>query len=101
MTPPLRFTERAKDDIDHAAWWYAQQRPGLDGEFLAELGELLGWVRSHPKTPALVSSTLRIMPLGRFPYVVSYRLTGREVLVIRVVHQRRHPRHRLGRGRSH
>lgn len=96
MKAALRFTLGAKADIDQAAQWYASQRTGLDAEFLAELGEMLEWIQRHPRTPALISRTLRLMKLNRFPYVISYRFNGKEVIVVRVVHGKRHPKQRMG-----
>lgn len=36
------------------------------------------------------------MTLSRFPYVISYCFKGKEVIVVRVVHGKRHPTQRMG-----
>ena len=40
------------------------------------------------------SKKLRLLPLKIFPYVITYHFTGKEIIVARIVHGRRHPRQR-------
>ena len=94
MSFPLTLSHKAKQDVVLSAKWYAERRSGLDNEFLSEVGSCPRTIRDFPAIGSPLSKKLRLLPLKIFPYVITYQFTGKEVIVARIVHGRRHPRHR-------
>lgn len=96
MRLPVLFTPKAGMDVLHAARWYGAQRTGLDREFLAELEAHFDTIANFPNGAVLISRTLRMLPMRKFPFVITYRATTHRIIIVRVVHGRRHPIQRRG-----
>ena len=91
MSLPLRLSRAAKRDIDLAFVWYEQRKPGLGDEFLAAVEDCLETIQRHPKMYAIQTKNLRVALVGRFPYLVVYRLLHDRIRISAVVHGSRHP----------
>jgi toxin ParE1/3/4 len=92
VTWRLVFRPEAYAELLEVRRWYEDQRPGLGAEFgqEAELGfDLL--VRT-PEAFQPVHRDIRRIRLHRFPYAIYFRLVANEVVVLAVMHGRRHPR---------
>jgi hypothetical protein len=70
----LRTTSVAERDVVESALWLDQQRPGLGGDFLAEVEAAFAHIRKSPNAcPTLdipgdsFRSVLRWQSIGRFP----------------------------------
>jgi plasmid stabilization system protein ParE len=88
---PIRFRAEVPTDIADACRWYDEHTPGLAESFLFELGETIGRIGSGPGVYAAGERQVRAARLHRFPYVVHYRFTGRQVVVLAVLHGARDP----------
>ncbi|MFO0798054.1 MAG: type II toxin-antitoxin system RelE/ParE family toxin [Gemmataceae bacterium] len=82
----------ARRDIDDAREWYELQQPGVGREFLDEAQAALIRVRDNPEGYAKGRHGVRHALVHRFPYVVIYRVDATVVVVVAVMHTRRHPR---------
>ena len=88
----LVVTSAAATDLTAAHDWYEDQSAGLGAEFLRAVDAILAAVQRTPATfPAVRGRTRRAL-LRRFPYGVFFVEAGDEVVVLAVVHGRRHPR---------
>jgi plasmid stabilization system protein ParE len=73
-------------------------RFGLGSEFSSAVTDRVDVLLEFPETGSgLNKRGLRHVAVGRFPYQIIYRFSGETVLVIAVVHERRHLRVWLGR----
>ena len=89
----VEFLSCAETELREAVHYYNDQSPGLGFEFAAEVKKTLARIVGHPQAwPSLSPRTRRCRVL-RFPYGVVYQLRGNMVLVVAVMHMRRHPRH--------
>jgi hypothetical protein len=83
--------------------WYDEQRPGLGGDFVAEVTAILERIAANPHSFPLwpgVSATaepIRRGVLQRFPYVVGFETHVNHILVLAIAHGRRQPLYWLGR----
>ena len=84
---------RAAEEIAAAHAWYDGQAPGLGAEFVRAVDAVLQRIAREPALHALVHGRVRRALLRRFPYGVFYAESGDTVVVLAVVHARRHPRH--------
>lgn len=92
-----RFEERAIKDIADAAAAYDRQSPGLGRRFIEDIERVLAIVARFPCSYPIAHRSARRALLRRFPFMVFYHLTEGEVIVIAVLPQRVHPRHRSQR----
>jgi plasmid stabilization system protein ParE len=81
----------AESDLDRAASWYEDQRPGVGLRFLDAADELFERLRASPLQFPLVSTDVRRALLHTFPYAVYFRATDAAVVVLAVLHLRRDP----------
>ena len=102
MRPRVEFGPEASAELEDAAQWYEERRPGLGLTFLAAVDiaveSLARWPRSGAPVPSLPADlNARRVPVGRFPYYVAYIVTGDLIRVLAVAHERRRPVYWSGR----
>ena len=93
MTPRLVLRPQAEAELLEARDWYEDQRPGLGGRFAAEVDKALDAVRQAPLAYPRVHAEIRRALVRRFPYAIYFRAMPDEVVVLALIHGRRHPRH--------
>lgn len=92
MTRQVRVRAEAEEDLEEAAVWYEQQRPGLGHEFLDEVLRTFSNISEQSGAYPLLHRDTRRALTHRFPFSVYYRLHGGDVVVIAVMHGSRSPR---------
>ena len=90
---PLRFRPEAEADIAEACAWYDAQQPGLGADFEADVDHILCLIRLYPRMYPLVKRNTRRALLGKFPYLLFYRVLNDEILVVACIHPKRDPKH--------
>ncbi len=88
---PVEFHPDAAQDAQDAVAYYEGLRAGLGDDFRAELEAALARVQQNPQLYAAESSSIRICPLGRFPYSIYYEELDDRIWVAAVGHQSRRP----------
>ena len=88
----LVVTSAAATDLTTAHDWYEDQSAGLGAEFLRAVDATFAAVQRAPGTFPTVRGRTRRALLRRFPYGVVFTEAGDEVVVLAIVHGRRHPR---------
>jgi toxin ParE1/3/4 len=92
MTHPVVIRPEAEQDMAEGRDWYEGQREGLGTAFLTAVDDVFDRIREKPELYAPEYRAVRRAGLGRFPYVVYYRIVGESVEVIAVQHGSRNPR---------
>jgi toxin ParE1/3/4 len=94
MTRRLIIRGEAEADIADAAIRYDNQRPGLGGEFLAEVEAAIGNALANPRQFRRLrrKPEVRRVLTTRFPYRIFFVLRPDAVVVFRVLHGARHDR---------
>lgn len=87
----LRYRAVARRDVDEARKWYAVRSAELESRFAAELAATLETVVRHPVAFPRVKAEVRRAVLPVFPYLVYYLTEDDAVVVLRVLHGKRHP----------
>jgi plasmid stabilization system protein ParE len=91
------FLAPAEHEFDDAIDYYNQQQPGLGFEFAAEVRRTIDRIVKLPQAWQLLSDNTRRCRLNRFPYGIIYSIQEAEIVIIAVMHVKRHPdswRHR-------
>jgi toxin ParE1/3/4 len=89
----------ARSELREACRWYDRQQAGLGGALLDEIRQTFDRLRATPDGfPRWVPDRpYRKLGLRRFPYVVLYLVTERELRVLAIAHARRQPGYWLSR----
>jgi toxin ParE1/3/4 len=89
---PVVFAAEAETDVLDAFAWYEERREGLGALFRSAVDDAVTRIAEAPLSPAVLYRDLRHVLVRRFPYAVYYRVYPSTVVVVAVVHGRRHPR---------
>ena len=90
----LRYTDRAKDDIELAFAWYERQRRGLGFEFLDCIEIAVMSILDNPDIYRAYYSIFRGCVIRRFPFSVFYTIEDTEIVVHSVFDNRQDPEKR-------
>jgi toxin ParE1/3/4 len=95
----LLILPEAEAELGAAATWYESKRAGLGVEFVAAIDSALEWVLENPEGSAVwvQGRPFRRHVVGRFPFVIFYRISEEAVAVYAVAHAKRRPGYWLGR----
>jgi plasmid stabilization system protein ParE len=88
-----RFIVRplAEADLEQAAGWYDDERPGLGARFLADVHQVFTRIGETPQQFPVVDRKIRRALLHAFPYAVYFLETDNSLVVLAVLHLRRRP----------
>ncbi|RLB89340.1 MAG: type II toxin-antitoxin system RelE/ParE family toxin [Deltaproteobacteria bacterium] len=87
----LRYTRRAKDDVESAFAWYEKQRRGLGFEFLDCVEIAVKSILENPEIYRIYYSLFRGSVIRRFPFSVFYTIEDKEIVVHSVFDSRQDP----------
>jgi plasmid stabilization system protein ParE len=91
------FLQSAASEFKDAVAYYNDECPGLGFEFAAEIKKTLARVVTQPEAWPVLSKRTRRCRVARFPYGVIYQHRQETILVVAIMHLRRHPLHWQGR----
>jgi toxin ParE1/3/4 len=87
----LRYTTRAKDDVDLAFAWYERQRCGLGFDFLDCVEDAISSIEDNPRMYRIYYSCFRGCVVRRFPFSIFYSIEDDEIVVHSVFDNRQDP----------
>ena len=88
----LRYTDRAKDDVELAFAWYERQRRGLGFEFLDCVEVAVKSIIENPEMYMDCYLNFRGCVVRRFPFSVFYTVEESEIVVHSVFDNRQDPK---------
>lgn len=89
MTIRVIFHDRAEEELNEAADYYARARPGLGDAFLAEVHRAVESLLAAPLAGAVVEGDVRRWLVKRFPYGIMYRIRDDHIRILAIAHQKR------------
>lgn len=92
MTCNLVFTVDSEVDIDAITLWYLNISSQLSLRFLNDLESTLNKTTHQPLTSSKVSKSIYKRKLKIFPYNVYFKISKDSIVVIGVIHFKRHSR---------
>ena len=87
----FEFHPEALAELSHAAGYYAEQSPGLELRFLAEVDRAIDRIEDDPKRWRIFTGDVRRVLVHVFPFGVLYTVTNDTIVVFAVVHLSREP----------
>lgn len=97
MTLPVIFHDLAEAELNEAATYYAEARPGLGEAFIAEVQRAVDRIAATPLAGQAVEKDVRWWLVTRFPYSVLYRACDDHIRVLAIAHHKRRPFYWRGR----
>lgn len=97
MTLPVIFHDLAEEELNEAAAYYAQARPGLGDAFLTEVHRAIDELLVTPLAGTLVDRDIRWWLVRRFPYSILYRVRPDQIRILAIAHHKRRPLYWRGR----
>ena len=91
MARELKFDPDFKNDTKDAALYYEDQKPGLGGEFLIALSDGIKRLTETPLRWRPIRGKYRRCNVKKFPYVIIFSVTEKEIYIAALMHKRRHP----------
>ena len=92
MTPPVRLTSAAVQDLALAERWYLEEAPHVLASFEEEIDRTFDRISERPHMYRTLQATVRRALVRKFPFSVFYRVLPEWIEVIAVLHQSRDPR---------
>ena len=85
------FHPAAEREFAASAMWYESRVPGLGAQMRDDVRRAVDTLSARPLVGRRLSDDLRSYPLRRFPYKLIYRVSGDNLRIIAVAHDRRWP----------
>lgn len=92
MNYSLEVSDAAKDEIEIAFFWYETEQGGLGPRFLKNLEEAINLIINYPKSYPIKIRNCHECYIGVFPFVISYQIEGKKILIHSVFHTSRNPK---------
>lgn len=92
--------EQAISEIADSCLYYNEELPGLGFEFEEEVFQLLELIQDNPLLFPVKFAHIHEAVVTRFPFVVNYEVSGKQIIVSAVFHAKRHPDKKIKRGRK-
>jgi plasmid stabilization system protein ParE len=80
-----------------AACFYELQAPSLGQDFLSKVELAIRSIVDSPERWPIVRSDIRRHLVQRFPFSLLYRVDAEEIVILAVMHHKRHPAYWLSR----
>jgi plasmid stabilization system protein ParE len=92
VTHTIVFRPEAEEEVRSAQRWYEEQKPGLGARFADAIGEALKRIAGNPLAFAPVHGEIRRAIVRQFPFGIYFRIHEDDVVILAMMHGRRHPR---------
>lgn len=89
MGRSVRYHPWFGSDVLDAVHWYDDRSVDLGVDFVERVSKCVDQLVEDPERRSPADHGIRYWPVGRFPYVVFYDVTDREVLIVGVMHTSR------------
>lgn len=87
----VEFLSVAQKEFDLAVNFYNEESAGLGYRFAIEVKDALDRIRKYPEAWHPLSENTRRCRVAHFPYAVIYTITKEMILVLAIMHLKRHP----------
>lgn len=91
MAARLIIRPEAELDIESSALWYEEQQHGLGNRFVDGFNEVFARIIEHPLQFPQLENGIRRALLRHFPYGIYFVPESNRIVILAVLHLRRHP----------
>jgi toxin ParE1/3/4 len=89
----IRLTDPARADLDSIALYVSSHYPAIAPQVERRIHLVIAHIAEWPEAAPRVSQRtgVRVMPVGRYPYRIYYRVAGDIIEILRVRHTAQRP----------
>ena len=91
MIKAARLLLPAEQEMFDAARYYEMQASGLGHDFLNKVEMAIQDLVDFPERRPVAQDDIRRRLIRRFPYSLLFRIDPSEIVILAVMHQKRHP----------
>jgi toxin ParE1/3/4 len=91
MKYSVEYDDEVETDLQETMDWYANQKEGLDKEFVETVKSAIAQLAENPFVYRPRNQKLRFKHLDRFPYVIVFKMIRETIMVYAVIHDKRNP----------
>ena len=92
MNASIAFRPEAEADVLETYAWYESQQSGLGETFVDFVDEALNRIKAMPRMYPVAIRNIRRAKIGKFPYLVFYRVLPQHIEIIGILHGSRNPK---------
>ncbi len=92
-----RFLIPAEHEMVDSMLYYQHQAKGLGRDFLDQVTEAVRRIENNPEAYPEINNAVHRCLVRRFPFALLYKISGDEVVILAVMHLKRHPSYWLDR----
>jgi toxin ParE1/3/4 len=82
----VRYTATALREIEEILSYLAARNPAAAAAVAARVEQVVTWIADFPRIGYAIEKDVRLLPLGRYPFLIFYTIRSDEVLVRNVRH---------------
>lgn len=84
-----RYTRTALEEIDEILTYLASRNPSAASAIAARIEQVVAWIAEFPRIGYSIDHDVRMLPLGRYPFLVFYSIDQDDVVIRNVRHHAR------------
>lgn len=92
--------EQAVSELENACEYYNEQIGGLGFEFEEEIFSILELIKNNPLLFPIKFAHIHEAVVRRFPFVITYEIIEKQIIVSAIFHVKRNPRKKIKRKRK-
>ena len=85
----VRYTATALREIESILGYLAERNPTAATAVGARIEQVAAWLGQFPKIGYAIEDDVRMLPIGRYPFLIFYTLRSDEVIIRNVRHHAR------------
>ena len=92
-----RLLKPAENELVEAMFYYENQAEGLGCEFIDRINEAVVRIEKNPEAYPEMKNAVRRCLVRQFPFALLYKIVPGELIILAVMHLKRHPSYWIGR----
>jgi len=85
----VRYTRTALREVEEILRYLADRNPSAAAAVSARIEQVVAWLGEFPRIGYAIENDVRILPIGRYPFLIFYTLRSDEVIIRNVRHHAR------------
>ena len=88
----VRYSRTALDELEEIVSYVAARNSSAAAAVASRVEQVVGWVGEFPRIGYVIESDVRMLPIGRYPFLVFYNVAGDKVVIRNIRHMARSAR---------
>jgi toxin ParE1/3/4 len=85
----VRYTETALRELEEIFSYLRNQNPKAAAAVVARIEQVVAWIGDFPQMGYLIEDNIRLLPVGRYPFLIFYTADENDVIIRNVRHAAR------------